>query len=321
VTERVLVTGGAGFIGSHLVDRLVADGHKVIVVDDLSSGRMRHLESALASGRVTFLQMDVRSKRFGAVFHVHLPTVVVHLAAQIDVRRSVADPILDADVNVLGTLNVLEHARRTGARKVLVASSGGCVYGEPRSLPVKETAQTRPLSPYGISKRVLHDYLAFYDRTHGLSSTVLALSNVYGPRQDAHGEAGVVAIFLHAMLVGEKTTIFGDGSQTRDFVYVDDVVEAFMRSMDAGSGVLNIGTGAETSVMELWRHCAEVTGSRGRGPRHGPARPGELQRNAVDPTRAGKALGWRPLVALRDGLLATAEHLRTEIDAPATSAV
>lgn len=303
---HALVTGGAGFIGSNLVDRLLGDGYAVEVVDDLSRGSLTNL--AQAADRVALHEMDVRSPDLRAVFASARPEIVMHLAAQIDVRVSVADPGLDADINILGSLNVLEHAREIGARKVLVASSGGCIYGEDQLLPIPESAVGVPASPYGISKKVLGDYLAFYRSVHGMDSAIMALSNVYGPRQDPHGEAGVVAIFLKAMLEDRPTTIYGDGSQTRDFVYVGDVADAFARAIEAGAGIYNIGTGVETSVLELWRACAAATGYEGE-PRFAPARAGELARNALDSTRARTELGWRPQVDLQDGIARTAEFI------------
>ncbi len=302
-----MVTGGAGFIGSHVTDRMLAAGHEVVVVDDFSRGTRDNL--AQASG-ADVVELDVRSPDLiEKVFVERRPEVVLHLAAQIDVRVSVADPILDAEVNVVGTLNILENARKHGTTKVVVASSGGCVYGEGRRLPLKETDRGRPHSPYGISKRVLHDYLAFYSSTYGLKYAVLALSNVCGPRQDPYGEAGVVAMFLGAMLAGRPTTIYGDGSQTRDFVYVTDVADAFERASTKGRGVYNIGTGVETSVRELWEECARITGTTGE-PVLAPARPGELQRNALDASRAARDLGWSAPTPLREALTATAGFLR-----------
>ncbi len=319
---KILVTGGAGFIGSHIVDRLLAEGHHVAVLDDFSNGRRENLNSALAAGDPVIYEMDVRSSSLGDVFAAENPEAVVHLAAQIDVRVSVRDPIHDADVNVLGTLNILERAREHGTRKVVVASSGGCVYGEARVLPIRETFRGRPESPYGISKRVLHDYLAFYRHTHGLDSTVLALSNVFGPRQDPYGEAGVVAMFIGAMLGGRETTIFGDGTQTRDFVFVADVADAFVRALGGASGkVLNIGTGMETSVLDLWNGCALAAGYGGE-PRFAPPRAGELARVALDPSRARKVLGWSPAMPVAQGLRLTAEFIakhRLRNEAPVSS--
>lgn len=318
--KRVLVTGGAGFIGSTIVDRLVDDGHSVTVVDDLSAGRRRNLTRALTSGHVEVHELDIRSSGVGQLFARVRPEVVMHLAAQIDVRVSVQDPRHDADLNIMGTLNVLENARTVGVRKAIVASSGGCVYGEARTLPIRETFRGRPVSPYGISKRVLHDYLAFYRRIRGLDSVVLALSNVYGPRQDSNGEAGVVAIFLRAMLQGAEPVIFGAGTQTRDFVYVEDVADGFVRAMDRGSGVFNLGTKVETSVLDLWHACAKATGFSGTA-RFAPARPGELEANALDPSKAARGLGWTPTWGLDRGVAATAAAIADEIEEEAAASV
>lgn len=308
----VLVTGGAGFIGSNLVDRLVSTGRSVAVVDDLSSGKRENLAGA---PDVPLFVMDVTSNDLGDAFREVQPEVVMHLAAQLDVRVSVADPILDANINIIGTLNVCEAARRVGARKVIVASSGGTIYGEPppEQYPIRESCENRPLSPYGISKRVLHDYLAFYTQLHGLDHTVLALSNVYGPRQDPHGEAGVVAIFLRALLRDEDPVIFGDGTQTRDYVYVADVVDAFMRALEPNStGVFNIGTTTEVNVLDLLAACAAVTG-REVEPRFAPGRPGELQRSCVDASLAKLVLGWTPSTSLPEGLALTADWVRSTL--------
>jgi UDP-glucose 4-epimerase len=306
---KALVTGGAGFIGSTVVDRLVASGYAVAVVDDLSNGRSENLSSALAAGDVTVHEADIRdAAAMRDITSSERPEIVMHLAAQIDVRVSVADPVRDAGVNVIGSLNVFEAARAAGVRKVVMASSGGTVFGEAKVLPIKETARGRPESPYGISKRVLHDYLAFYRRVYGLRSAVLALSNVCGPRQDPFGEAGVVAMFLGAMLEGKPTTIYGDGSQTRDFVFVGDVADAFVRAATKGHGVYNIGTGVETSVLELWRLCAKVT-SYTHEPRYAEARPGELQRSSLDASRAKAGLGWEPATSLEEAISQTAAFL------------
>ena len=262
---KALVTGGAGFIGSTLVDRLLAEGHSVDVVDDLSSGSLANLAEA-RSDRTAPLkvhQVDIRDPAVVEVIGRRQPEVVFHLAAQADVRVSVARPTFDAEVNVLGSLNVLEGARVAGTRKVVFASSGGTIYGEPApaDLPVKESHPQQPLSPYGVAKRVVTDYLHVYRQLHSIEFTSLAMANIYGPRQDPHGEAGVVAIFAGLLLAGKPCTVFGDGKQTRDFVYVDDAVDAFVRAADRGSGLLcNIGTGVETSVNELYDAMATAAG-------------------------------------------------------------
>jgi len=307
---RVLVTGGAGFIGSHVVERLLADGHSVTVVDSLKRGSRDNIAGPLANG-VVLHDVDIRDAALRDIVAAERPEVVMHLAAQIDVRVAVADPIFDAEVNIVGSLNLLEAARAAGTRKIVVTSSGGCIYGEPTKLPVKETYRGTPDSPYGISKRVLHDYLGFYKHAYGLDWTVLALANVYGPRQDPSGEAGVVSIFLGAMLRGDQPVIYGDGKQTRDFVYCGDVADAFMRAVDKGSGtVFNIGTATETTVLDLWEECAAAAGYTGEV-RFADPRLGELQRIALDWSRAKSKLGWRPGTSLREGIAATAEWIKT----------
>lgn len=318
---RALVTGGAGFIGSTLVDRLLAEGHAVDAVDDLSTGSLANLAEARAGQAgghdFTFHRLDVRSEKLVELVERRRPEVVFHLAAQADVRVSVARPAFDAEVNVLGTINVLEGARRAGTRKVVFASSGGTIYGDvdPADLPVKESHPQRPVSPYGVAKKAGGDYMVAYRELHELEFTALALANVYGPRQDPHGEAGVVAIFAGRLLAGEACTIFGDGEQTRDFVYVDDVVDAFVRGADRGGGlVLNIGTGTETSVNELYATLAAAAGVT-RPAAYAPARPGELARSALDASRAGIHLGWRPWTTLRAGCEATLEWFRTRAEA------
>lgn len=313
---KALVTGGAGFIGSTLVDRLLADGHAVDVVDNLSSGRLANLADARAdrAHEFTFHQIDVCDPSVTDLVERRAPDVVFHLAAQIDVRVSVSDPALDARTNVLGTLHVLEGARRAGARKVVFASSGGTIYGAvaPEDLPVNESHPQVPVSPYGVSKKVATDYLHVYRELHQVEFTSLALANVYGPRQDPHGEAGVVAIFAGRLLAGEQCTVFGDGAQTRDYVYVDDVVDAFARAADKGSGLLcNIGTGIETSVNDLYRTMADNAGVAA-DPEHAPARPGELERSCLDASRAGIHLGWEPFTDLRTGTAAVLEWFRSQ---------
>jgi UDP-glucose 4-epimerase len=311
---HVMVTGGAGFIGSNLVDRLLAEGHSVDVVDDLSTGSLANLADARAqaSGALTFHQLDIRSGALVEVMARRRPEIVFHLAAQADVRVSVARPDFDAEVNILGTLRVLEGARAAGSSRVVFAGSGGTLYGEcePADLPLKETHPHHPLSPYGVSKKAAIDYLVTYRELHALEFCALALANVFGPRQDPHGEAGVVAIFSERLLQGEAVTVYGDGEQTRDFVFVDDVVDAFVRAASRGGGlVFNIGTGRELSVNELARVMGERSGVT-LPPVHAPERPGELRRNALDPERATIHLGWRPWTRLEDGIDAVLDYAR-----------
>ncbi|HEX8805109.1 MAG TPA: NAD-dependent epimerase/dehydratase family protein [Acidimicrobiales bacterium] len=312
---RALVTGGAGFIGSNLVDRLLAEGHEVDVLDDLSSGSPGNLAEARAGhgDALTVHEVDLRHPQVVDLIARRAPEVVYHLAAQIDVRVSVARPAHDAEINVIGTINVLEGARLAGARKVVFASSGGTIYGDvdPADLPARETHPQVPLSPYGITKRVAFDYMNVYRELHGLDFTALALGNVYGPRQDPHGEAGVVAIFAGRLLAGEPCTIFGDGEQTRDYVYVDDVVDAFVRATDKGGGLLlNVGTGVETSVNALYAAIARAAGVD-RPAVMAPARPGELQRSALDPGLAAIHLGWQPWTTVDVGAAHVLDWFKT----------
>ncbi|MBV8960456.1 MAG: NAD-dependent epimerase/dehydratase family protein [Actinobacteria bacterium] len=312
---RTLVTGGAGFIGSTLVDRLLAEGHSVDVIDDLSTGNLANLADARTQrDRVTFHQIDIRSEDVIDVIARRHAEVVFHLAAQADVRVSVARPGYDAEINVVGSLNVIEGARQGGAQKVVFASSGGTIYGDPppSALPIKESHPQQPLSPYGVAKKAVTDYLVAYRELYAMEFTSLALANVYGPRQDPHGEAGVVAIFAGKLLAGEPCTIFGDGKQTRDFVYVDDVVDAFARAATKGGGlVLNIGTGAETSVNHLYVTMAGVAGVS-EPALSAPARAGELLRSALDPGRAAIHLGWKPWTTLSEGTGAVLDWFRAQ---------
>ena len=308
-----VVTGAAGFVGSHLCDRLLAEGRRVIGVDDLSTGRIANLAEARSYGKeFSFENFDIRAEGLTAMFERHRPEVVFHLAAQSSVSVSSQDPMFDADVNILGTLNILECAARAGCRKIVYAASGGTLYGEARRLPAKETAAAggRPLSPYGVSKRAGGDYMALYQRFRGLEHTQLALANVYGPRQDPMGEAGVIAIFAGKMLSGEAPTINGDGNQARDYVFVTDVVDAFSRAAERGSGrLVNVGTGLETSVNQVYRMLAEITGFAGE-PSFGALPAGELRRSALDRSLAEQELGWRPWTHLEDGLRETVAYLK-----------
>jgi UDP-glucose 4-epimerase len=310
-----MVTGGAGFIGSTLVDRLLAEGWRVDVVDDLSSGSLANLANARAQPdrQFSFHRIDVSSPALVDLISHRRPDVLFHLAAQIDVRVSVARPVFDATVNILGTLNVCEGALAAGTNKVVFAASGGTLYGSTDELPIREGQPQTPESPYGVAKKAAGDYLHYYRSVRGLEYTALALANVYGPRQDPHGEGGVVSIFAGKLLSRERPVIFGDGSQTRDFVYVDDVVDAFVRAVDKGGGLLmNIGTGAETSVQQLFDVMARLTGFK-QDARYDPPRPGEVQRSALDPSRAGIHLGWQPWTSLDEGVARTLEHFKGQI--------
>ena len=309
---RALVTGGAGFIGSALVDRLLAEDCHVDVVDDLSSGSLANLADArsVPGRRFSFQRLDVANLEIADYIARKRPDVVFHLAAQADVRVSVARPAFDAAVNIGGTLNVLEGCLAAGTSKVCFAASGGTLYGVPQEVPTREAAPWKPESPYGVSKKAAIDYMHYYREVRGLEYTALALSNVYGPRQNSHGEAGVVAIFAGRFLDRARVTIFGDGRQTRDFVYVDDVVDAMWRSAERGGGlVLNIGTGIETSVQQLHDEIATLTGYH-EPARYQGARTGELLRSALDPGRAAIHLGWQPFTQLTDGLARTLEYCK-----------
>jgi UDP-glucose 4-epimerase len=309
---RCLVTGGAGFIGSNLVDALLARGDKVAVVDDLSTGRRQNLDAALASG-ATLAELDIRdAAALVALAEEARPELVFHLAAQIDVRKSVADPAFDAAVNVGGTANVLEAAQAAGAGRFVFVSTGGAIYGEGegQELPLPEDAPIAPLSPYGQSKFAAEGYLALYERLYGLSGVSLRLGNVYGPRQDPLGEAGVIAIFCGRLRARERPTVYGDGTQTRDYIYVGDVVSAALAAAESeATGPVNVGTGRETDVLELAGLLGELDGVEGFDPEFAPPRPGEVQRVAVDPARAEQVLGWRATVSLEEGLRLTLDSL------------
>ncbi len=297
---RAIVTGGAGFIGSHVVDALLARGNEVAVLDSLASGRRENVD-----GRAELVVGDVRDGETVAALLARVrPDVCFHLAAQADVRVSVARPDFDCEVNVLGTLRVLEAARQAGARVVL-ASTGGAIYGE-CVRPAPETSPRQPLSPYGTAKLAAEEYLATYNRLYGAGHVALRFGNVYGPRQDPHGEAGVVAIFLGLLASGGAPTVFGDGSQQRDYVFVSDVVRATLAAAGRLGGVFNVGTGSATSVLELLAACRRVTGVDGPAT-HAPPREGELARSVLDPALAERELGFRPAVSLDDGLRATWE--------------
>ena len=308
---RTLVTGAAGFIGSTLVDRLLADGHAVVGVDDLSSGRSSNLDSAQRHADFDFVKADIVDADLITLVGETRPEVVFHLAAQIDVRHSVADPQFDAGVNVVGTVRLAEAARRSGVRKVVHTSSGGSIYGTPPTYPTSEEVPVDPASPYAAGKVAGEVYLNMFRNLYGLECSHVAPGNVYGPRQDPHGEAGVVAIFAQALLSGRPTKIFGDGSDTRDYVFVDDVVDAFVKaSGEAGGGQrFNIGTGVETSVRQLHSAIAAAAGAPDE-PEFHPPRLGDLRRSCLDISRAETVLGWRPKVTIDDGVAQTVAFFR-----------
>ncbi|MBI3625035.1 MAG: NAD-dependent epimerase/dehydratase family protein [Candidatus Rokubacteria bacterium] len=305
---RVLVTGGAGFIGSHVGDRLVAAGHAVVVVDDLSTGR-----KGFVTPGAKLHVADIRSPDLAKVFNAESPEAVIHLAAQAEVRRSVEDPALDAAINVGGMLNLLLCCQRAKVPRVVYAATGGAVYGETTTLPTPEDHPARPASPYGISKLIAEHYLRCWEALYGLRGVALRYANVFGPRQNPLGEAGVVAIFAHRIVRGEPITINGDGEQTRDYVYVEDVAEATLRALERpdASGAVNIGTGIETSVNALLRRLEAVAGVKAVA-RHGPPKPGEQRRSVLDASLAKRLLGWTPRVTLDEGLRHTLAYFKRE---------
>ncbi len=309
---RSLVTGGSGFIGSNLVDALLARGDEVTVVDDLSTGRRENLTAALKGG-AELVEADVRDNAaMTDLAQQRKPELVFHLAAQIDVRRSVADPAFDADINVGGTANLLDAARVAGSQRFVFVSTGGAIYGEGegRDLPLGEDAAEEPLAPYGQSKLAAEGYVSLYRRLYELSGVILRLGNVYGPRQDPLGEAGVIAIFCGRLQASEAPTVYGDGTQTRDYVYVGDVVDAALAAASGeASGAFNIGTGRETSVLELVELLRELGGVEDFEPEFAAPRTGEVQRIALDCSRAADGLGWRAATELREGLAQTLESI------------
>ena len=305
---RILITGGAGFIGSHVADACVARGHEVMVIDNLSSGKK---EYAPASAR--FVLCDVTSDTAVEAVRTFRPEIINHHAAQINVRASVADPQFDAQVNILGSIRLLEAARQHGVRKFLFASSGGAGYGEQEQFPAEESHPIRPVSPYGAAKMSVELYLNYYRVQYGLEYTALRYSNVYGPRQDPHGEAGVVAIFAERLLRGQMAVVNGDGEQTRDFVYVGDVVRANLAALERGDGLsVNIGTGVETNVNTVFRILRDLAGSR-QEEVHGTAMPGEQRRSCLENRMAAYELGWYPEVSLEEGLASTLDFFREKI--------
>lgn len=303
---KVLVTGGAGFIGSHVVDEYIREGYQVAIVDDLSTGRERNLNP-----RAKFYKIDIRDPEIAGVFEEERPDLVNHHAAQMDVRRSIVEPIFDADVNVLGSINLLECARRYGVKRFVYISTGGAVYGEPEYLPCDERHPIQPICQYGASKHTVEHYLFMYQVNYGLDYAVLRYPNVYGPRQDPHGEAGVVAIFTGQMLSGEQVVINGDGDQERDFVYVGDCARANLLAskMNGVKGIYNLGSGEGTTVNQIYQHLKNITGYPKKA-EHGPAKLGETRRIYLDASKANQELGWSPSVSLQEGLEHTVAYFK-----------
>ena len=305
---KLLVTGGAGFIGSHIVDAAVAAGHDVAVVDDLSTGNREWVNTS-----ARFYQADIRDARLDDILAVERPEVVCHQAARANVRESLDKPILYADVNILGSLQLLECCRRYGVRKVVYASTGGAVYGEPQSLPVGEEHPVNPLDPYGASKHHVEHYLYLYRHNFGIDFTILRYPNVYGPRQDPSGEAGVVSIFALKMLQKDRPVVNGDGHQLRDFMYIADVVQANLKAFESGSrGVYNLGWGCGVSVNQIYDLLSHLTGFQG-DKSHGPAKQGEVSKIYLDASRARQDLNWSPIVGLEEGLRRTVEFLHEQV--------
>ena len=302
---KIIVTGGAGFIASHIVDAYLDAGHEVHILDDFSTGQASNLNS-----KATLHRVDIGGADAARLVGEIKPDVLNHHAAQMDVRHSVADPTFDARVNILGFINLLEACKNSGVKKAIFASSGGAIYGEQDVFPAPESHATQPASPYGVSKRAGELYLSYYHQAFGLPYIALRYANVYGPRQSAKGEAGVVAIFLSLLLAGKPPVINGDGRQTRDYVYVGDVVAANLAALQSAFvGPLNIGTGVETDVVTIFQHLREAVGSSIE-PQHGPPKAGEQRRSCLDTGRAAQVLGWRPQMTLKDGLQHTAAHYR-----------
>ena len=310
MARRSWLRGGAGFIGSHIVDRLLSLGYRVVVVDDLSTGRLHNLNKG-----AVFYHSSITKPGLEEVFERERPTLVNHHAAQISVFESVRDPLRDAEVNIQGTLRLIELSRRYGVEKFIFPSSGGSIYGEPENVPCAENHPINPLSPYALSKYVAEQYLELYHRTYRLDYVSLRYSNVYGPRQDPHGEAGVVAIFVMAMLEGKHPRIHGSGEQERDFVYVDDVVDANILAMEMQHQEYNVGSGQGTSVNRIFETLKGITGYRW-SPEYGPARPGEVFKISLDYSKLEKEFGWTPKVELEEGLGRTVEFFRSSVKTP-----
>lgn len=306
---KILVTGGAGFIASHVVDRFIAEGHEVVVVDNLATGFRENVNP-----KARFYELDIRDPKIEQVFRDEKPDVVDHHAAQMDVRRSVREPLYDAEVNVLGTLRLIELSREVGVKRWIYISTGGAVYGEPKSMPVREDHPIEPLSPYGATKHTPEHYLFIYRALHGLQSVVLRYANIYGPRQSPHGEAGVIAIFSERMLMGQPCTLFGDGSKTRDYVFIEDVVRANVAALERGDGgVFNIGTGRPTSDFEIFDLVRSALGKPELEPIYGEKRPGEIDHIYLANDRAREGLGWSPQVSLEEGVRRSTAFYREKL--------
>ncbi len=305
---KILITGGAGFIASHIADALIAEGHSVVVLDNLSSGRIENLNAG-----AYFVEGDIRDRTLvNRLFKEHRFDIVNHHAAQMDVRKSVADPIFDAEVNILGTINLLEASREHGVRRFILASTGGAIYGEQDYFPADENHPTRPESPYGVAKRSIELYLHYYKAVNGIEHTIFRYANVYGPRQDPHGEAGVVSIFSNALLESRQCTIFGDGSQTRDYVFVGDVVHAHLLALEktTGSETFNISTGIETNVNRLFSMLSKILTNGSAKAHYSENRKGEQKRSVCSFAKAERSLGWKPEVSLEDGLNRTVQYFK-----------
>ncbi|MGA1823851.1 MAG: NAD-dependent epimerase/dehydratase family protein [bacterium] len=302
---KILITGGAGFIGSHVVEAMLAEGHQAIVVDDLSSGKKERLPP-----EVIFYNLDIRDKAVENVFTQEKPDIICHHAAQISVKISVDDPLLDADINIIGGINIAKLSAAHGVKQFIFSSTGGAIYGEQDYFPADEKHPARPISPYGVAKLSFENYLFYFHQVHGLNYTVLRYSNVYGPRQDPYGEAGVVAIFSKKMLVNQQAIINGDGHQTRDFVYVQDVARANVCALKlSGRNCLNIGTGMETTINEIFHELKNLTASSIKEI-HGPALLGEQRRSVISAKKAYQVMGWQPETSLHEGLSKTIEYFR-----------
>ncbi len=305
---KILVTGGAGFIASHIVDKFIEEGYEVVILDDLSTGFEKNINS-----KAKFVKLNIRDEKVSDLFEEEKFDVVNHHAAQMDVRRSVIDPAFDANTNILGTINLLQNSVKHGVNKFMFASTGGAVYGEQECFPADENHPTNPVSPYGISKLSVEKYLYFYFNEHKLNYTILRYANIYGPRQNPFGEAGVVAIFSTKLLNGDQPIINGTGEQTRDYVFVKDVVKANLQTLaDDESDIYNVGTGIETNVSELYRLLNEIAGN-GRGEKHGPAAAGEQMRSVITSDKLFNKFNWKPSTKLIDGLKETVEFFKKNI--------